>query len=326
MRRSLPYFSVSNDPAGSETSTSERSTEVNLNAIKNAVTSTAGRQVLKLQGTSPNLMFGAGVVGVLGTVVLASRATLRLEEVYDQADELKGAAVRALETDGYNESDQKHDHRVIKVRTAVSLVRLYAPAALCGTVSIGLLTGAHLTLNRRNAGLVAAYAAVDKAFKQYRQRVVADIGPDKDREYRFGSVEREVYSEGENGEPIVGRVKSFDPEAGPSMYARLFDSTNPNWNPTGEYNLFYIKAQQNYLNNLLQARGHVFLNEAYDALGLDRSSAGQVVGWLKKGGDGFIDFGVWDDNTMERLHSFVVGLEDTLLLDFNVDGPMHDRI
>ena len=58
---------------------------MNLNTIKTVITSKLGRQVLTVQKHSPALLFGAGVVGIVGTVVLASRATLKLEEVLEKA-------------------------------------------------------------------------------------------------------------------------------------------------------------------------------------------------------------------------------------------------
>jgi hypothetical protein len=86
----------------------------------------------------------------------------------------------------------------------------------------------------------------------------------------------------------------------------------------------FIRSQQNYANDLLNARGHVFLNEVYDMLGIERTSAGAVVGWVRGNGDNEIDFGVLND-----LHSgqrFINGDERSVLLDFNVDGVVYDLI
>jgi hypothetical protein len=88
-------------------------------------------------------------------------------------------------------------------------------------------------------------------------------------------------------------------------------------------NRLFVTCQQNYLNHVLQVRGHVFLNEAYDALGLERSTAGAVVGWVMgDNGDNYIDFGIFEAQNAR----FVNGSERSILLDFNVDGVIYDKI
>lgn len=308
---------------------------MNFKNIATKVTSTVGRQVLKAKKESPSIMFGAGVVGIVGTVVLASKATLELDSVLEassaRVDHIE-TAVGKEKTDGtkYTDSDRESDLRLNKIKTAGQIGRLYAPAAVLGVVSIGLLTGAHVALKNRNTALMAAYAAVDTAFKEYRARVIEDQGEDKDLEYRFGTAEREVYSEGKKGEPKVEYIKTYGDGAS-SMYSKLFDEFNKNWNPTPEFNLFFLRGQQNYLNDLLQVRGHVLLNDVYDALGMERTTPGMIVGWMKDAkergaGDGYIDFGIWSENSMERMHDFMVGNEQAILLDFNVDGVIYNNI
>jgi hypothetical protein len=100
------------------------------------------------------------------------------------------------------------------------------------------------------------------------------------------------------------------------------------WNPEPEYNLIFLQCQQNWANDQLRTRGHVFLNEVYDMLGLERSKAGAVVGWVftKDGStDNFIDFGVFNGET-QISRDFVNGHEGAILLDFNVDGVIYDKI
>jgi hypothetical protein len=114
----------------------------------------------------------------------------------------------------------------------------------------------------------------------------------------------------------------------PSIYARFFDPTSPSWSKEPEYNLIFLKCQQNYANDLLKSRGHVFLNEVYDMLGMERSKAGAVVGWLlSKNGDtdNFVNFGVFDGRE-QVARDFVNGREGAILLDFSVDGVIYDGI
>ena len=87
----------------------------------------------------------------------------------------------------------------------------------------------------------------------------------------------------------------------------------------------FLKQQQSYANDLLKSRGHLFLNEVYDLLGIQRTKAGNIVGWIydekNPVGDNFVDFGIYDINRPKN-RDFVNGYERTIILDFNVDGDI----
>src|SRR4051794_32749009 len=130
-----------------------------LEVIKNTVTSKAGRTILLGKKNSPAILFGAGVIGVIGTTVLACRATMKVEELLDDADK-KRLQIKTMVHQDYTTKDRNKDLRYLQVQTTVSVVRLYAPAALLGATSIAALTGSHIVLNRRNVALTAAYKVV----------------------------------------------------------------------------------------------------------------------------------------------------------------------
>lgn len=290
--------------------------------IPSGVSQTLGRQALKLDASSPKLLFGAGIAAMVGSTVLACRATLKLEEVLEEAHaELATAkGVRQTHEDQYSDGDLRKDTAIIYVRSVASVAKLYAPAIVVGSVGVACLTKSHNLLQERNAALMAAYTAVDKAFEKYRERVVAKYGEDEDRDFRYGAQEVEVVNE--KGK-VDTKVRVGDDT--PSMYARFFDQLSSSWSKEPEYNLVFLRCQQNYANDLLKTRGHIFLNEVYDLLGIERTKAGQVVGWvISEGGDNFIDFGIYDGN--EKVRDFVNGREGSILLDFNVDGVIYHMI
>jgi hypothetical protein len=303
---------------------------MSLSAIKSKVTSKVGRQILITQKHSPVLLFGIGVIGVGTTVVLACRATLKLEEVLGEAETIKEQIedAKALESKEYTEEDAKKDGVVNRTKTALKIGKLYAPAAVVGCITVGAFTGSHMILARRNAAITAAYVAVDKGFKQYRKNVVGELGLEKDREFRFGMIERELAVDTDEG-VAVKTVKAADGDAlkngdTAKIYGRFFDEYNMNWEKSRGKNAMFLRSCQNYANDLLNARGHVFLNEIYDMLGMERSKAGALVGWVKGNGDSYIDFGILDDLYMGQ--KFVNGDEPSIFLDFNVDGPIYDLI
>lgn len=295
--------------------------------VPNGLTRKVGRAALLAQKQSPHFLFGAGVVGVVATAVLASKATLKLdstltgiETTRDQIRNGVGTELKSGKT--YTEDDQRRDMIVHNTRSFLKIAKLYAPTAIVGVVSVGCLTGAHVVLNRRNVALTAAYAGLERAYQGYRERVREQYGEEQELALHHGTVEREMTVETTNGpkkhiQTIVDGTRS--------PYARFFDEVSKNWNPQPEYNLVFLRCQQQYANDLLKARGHIFLNEVYDMLGIERSKAGAVVGWLLDGnGDSFVDFGLYDDRPGSR--DFVNGREASILLDFNVDGVIYDKI
>lgn len=293
-------------------------------AIPAAVTTRVARTVLLGQKHSPTILFGAGIVGVVATTVSACRATLKLEDILEESTtkQLQASHVLADKTKDYSEKDYNKDLAILRTQTVFKIGKLYAPSIILGTLSVAALSGSHIVLSKRNAGLTAAYAAVDKAFSEYRERVVDEYGEEKDRELRHGVETVTVKQKGGDGKT---KVKTFKKS---SMYAKLFHEGNPNWDPHPEYNIMFLRGIQRQLNDKLWAQGHLFLNEAYDELGLGRTPAGSQVGWIKKSskGDGFIDFGIFTDEAQARLHDYITGREGEILVDFNVDGIIWDKI
>jgi hypothetical protein len=271
--------------------------------IPQGVTRSVGRTVLQTKANSPHIFFALGIAGVVTSGVLACRATLKLRETLD--------AIEA-DVDASEELKDPKDKAYVYVRAGLQLGKLYGPSIIVGAVSIAALSGSHIQLTRRNTALMAAYATLQKAFEEYRTRVEEQLGSEKEQELYLGAKD-----EGK------GKTKSVVP-GNWSPYARFFDEACAEWKRDPELNRLYIQCQQNYLTQLLLTRGHVFLNEAYDALGLDRTREGSVVGWVypSETGDNYISFG------MHRLQNanFLDGTEPNILLDFNVDGVIYNLI
>ena len=295
--------------------------------LPSAVTRAVGSTVLKTKANSPTILFVAGTVGVVTSGVLACRSTLRVESVLTEHNKTK-QDIKTVVHSNYTEKDRQHDMTLLYVQTAAKLCKLYGPPILLASVSIGMLTKSHNILSKRNAALTAAYTALEKGFKDYRRRVVDEFGEDKDREFRFGKETGTTLVEGTNG-PKKQKKTTFG-DGGGSIYSKIFDEYNKNWDVHPEYNVLFLRGQQNYLNDQLKYKGHVFLNDVYRALGFEDTTEGAVVGWIYEPedgeGDGFIDFGIWTDSQMNRMHEFLVGLEGGIMLDFNVDGPIYKKI
>ncbi len=300
--------------------------------VPKTVTRKIGRTVLTTKKNSPHIFFVGGVGAILVGTFLACRATLKLEETLDEIkldvesvkavnqskSEVKHYAdnreIRALE---YTENDHRKDLIYVYAKSAAKLGRLYGPAVIVGSAGISAVTGSHIQLTRRNTALTMTLAAVSKAFDDYRIRVQEEIGEERELAIHRATTDKEVSIDGKKE-----IVKVTDPN-GWSVYARWFDESSVNWQKDAELNRIFIQCQQNYANHLLQARGHVFLNEIYDSLGLERSQAGALVGWTLDGeGDGHIDFGLFEASNAMLVNNF----ERSCILDFNVDGVIYHKI
>jgi Family of unknown function (DUF6353) len=290
--------------------------------VPESVTRSVGRQLLKTQKNSPHILFAAGLVGIASSVVLACRATLKLEKA---ADEIKTdlQAVKILGEDAktnnvnYSRQDYGRDMLYVYGKSAIKVTKLYGPSVVVGTVGVVLLTGSHVQLSRRNQGLTIALAAVSKAFEEYRVRVQDEIGMDRELNIYRGIREEKI--EGQKELVAVTGLKD-----GPSPYSRVFDAENVNFKKSAEYNRLFVQTQEAYANHLLNARGHVFLNDVYDQLGFDRTSIGAIVGWVRNGeGDGYINFGLYEAVNTQPVHAFDLS---AIILDFNVDGIVYDLI
>ena len=290
-------------------------------ALPVALTRNFGRQTLILKKNSPHILFVAGVVGVVTSTVLACRATLKLsatlDEIHNDVKSVKTLKETSDKTGltAYSENEYAKDASYVYTKGTVKIVKLYAPAVLIGVGSIAMLTKSHLELTKRNTALMAAYAAVQEAFNNYRDRVREELGEEKELDLYHGA-KTEIHNKEE--------FKIVDPNK-MSPYARFFDEWSKEWRREPEVNQLFIQCQQNYANNLLIARGHLFLNEVYDMLGIERSGAGAVVGWFRNNdgsGDNYVDFNIYNAYNSR----FVNGGERSILLDFNVDGVIYDKL
>ena len=92
----------------------------------------------------------------------------------------------------------------------------------------------------------------------------------------------------------------------------------------------FLTNQQSHANDLLRANGYLFLNDVYEMLGFQKTRAGQQVGWIydpdnNSESDNYVDFGIYDVHK-KGSREFVNGYESAIILDFNVDGPIMNKV
>lgn len=303
----------------------------NKTEIMKSVNGMASKTVMKLKKHSPEIIVVAGIAGTVVSAVLACKATTKVAEILDETkgtlDTIhEGMETGAINGQEYTTEDGKKDTVVIYVQTGMKLAKLYAPAIILGTLSITSILASNNILRKRNVALGAAYAAIDKSFKEYRGRVIERFGEQVDTELKYGIKakkfeEIEVDPETGKEKKVKKTVMVADPNL-QSDYAVYFDSKSRNYETNPDYNRMFLKAQQAFANDKLQTRGHLFLNEVLDDLDLPRTPAGQIVGWTKDGPDGYVNFRIVEveRETEDGRH------EPALLLDFNVEGNIWEKM
>lgn len=303
----------------------------NKTEIMKSVNGVASKTVMKLKKHSPEILVVAGIAGTVVSAILACKATTKVAEILDETkgtlDTIhEGMETGAINGQEYTTEDGKKDTVVVYAQTGMKLAKLYGPAIILGTLSITSILASNNILRKRNVALGAAYAAIDKSFKEYRSRVIERFGEQVDTELKYGIKakkfeEIEVDPETGKEKKVKKTVMVADPNL-QSDYAVYFDSKSRNYETNPDYNRMFLKAQQAFANDKLQTRGHLFLNEVLDDLDLPRTPAGQIVGWTKDGPDGYVNFRIVEveRETEDGRH------EPALLLDFNVEGNIWEKM
>ena len=311
------------------------------NEIMKSVGLTFNKIGFQIQKKSPELLVAAGIAGVVVSAVMACKATIKASEVAEETketiDEIHEIEEQGVTRAGnaYSADDAKKDLTTTYLQTGVKYAKLYAPSVILGAASITCIVASHRVLKKRNIALAAAYTTLDKSFKEYRGRVMERFGEQVEKEIRYNikakEIKKTVVDETGKKEKVkevvdTPAVDGWDPSQY-SPYARRFDETHPNWTKNPEMNRFYLKARQAQANDMLKARGHLFLNEVYDMMGFPRTKAGAVVGWLydpkrPELGDSYVDFGMYEIQEGEDFESYV----KSYILDFNVVGDITNDI
>lgn len=308
-----------------------------LSKVSTSAAKFAGKAEFTIKKNSPEILLGAGIVGFVGTVVLACRATCRADEVLEfhrrkikDIEDAKEIADADPEGEmSYDIEIYRQDKAIRYLKTTGSLAKLYAPTVAVGALSLACILTSRNIMQKRYLGVVAAYNGLSAAFEEYRKRVRDEYGEGLDKHFRYGTTYEELPVYDENGKKTKEKEQVEKTETGMVMQTddscRFFDSSNPNWDKNPAFSMMWLRGQQNILNDILHTRGHVFLNEVYDALGFPHTPQGAVLGWIDGEGDNCIDFGLYDPNK-ENVRRFVNGVDNVIMLEFNHDGVIWDKI
>ena len=314
--------------------------------IPATLTRAANRAWLKTKKHSPELLLVGGIVAGGAAIFTACRARTKIDAVRattkasgGQIEECAeagkitvpdGNEIRTVE---YTEDDSKKDLFIVYCKAGWGFAKLYAPAIGLSALSLTCILASHGIIHKRNAALMSTVTAIGTEFDEYRGRVVERFGENLDRELKYNikakEVEETVIQEDGTETTVKKTIEVVEnPHEGYSKYARCFTDGCVGWTKDAEANLMFLRAQERYANDRLRARGHVMLNEVYESLGFNPTSAGALMGWVydPNNPDFKIDFGIYNIHIPAN-RNFVNGWERSIWLDFNVDTvPVYERL
>lgn len=292
-----------------------------------AITRTFGKIGLSVKKYSPELLLSLGLATSVGAVVMSIKQTKKLDKNLEEPRQ----NLELLHDNAgvFEKSEYRKELAVGYGKLTLAYGKTYWPVITTEIVSIGCVLASYKIIKSRNVALLAAYKALDESYRRYRARVRETYGDEVDYQFH-NDIKTETIGTGKKKEEVL----AYEP--GGSEYAKFFDASCKDWKDNAEYNYAFLTGQQQWANDLLKSRadkygtGHLFLNEVYDMLGIKHTQAGAVVGWVYPNGkDNYVDFGIYRNDPNDPTdpgRRFVNGLENTILLDFNVDGVIYDQI
>lgn len=276
-----------------------------------------GSVKLGAKRNAPELLLGLGLVTGTASIVLTGKASVKAKALTDGVQNKKLQLSGQFEVDCLTEEEFKNELRSVYIKYALDLAKEYAVPVSLYAATVASVFASYKIQKNRQIALSTALAACTTAYTTLlgKLKMGAEHGLTA-KEVIDGC---EVIQNGvdENGEPIY--EKSQGEPVNDSLYKVRFDNYSTCWEKDKFQNESTLRSEECWANDRLRLQGYLFLNDVYDRLGLPRTKAGQIVGWIKgSNGDGFVDFGIVDAETYADVR-FDYNAFD---LEFNVDGDI----
>lgn len=288
--------------------------------------------VARISKHAPTILSVTASAGVIATGYLAWKAGTRFEDVEGRDWDRRKECLRNADT--IPDEDVPKIERKNRILFILDTVRTVAPAAIVGAATITMIYFSNSISKKRLAAMGAAYATLQTAFDGYKRTMVEALGKEsvdkilKPKLPNVGKSAEEILSSDNKSDAanvsdaVVNSLKALSP------YARIIaEESSTCWDPNEDYTSQNLAAVQLWANRRLERKGHLFLNEVFDQLGLSRTREGAVVGWLKNGeGDNYVSFGDFDASIYRVPSDDYARVDSNFIVDFNVDGVIWDRI
>lgn len=207
---------------------------------------------------STTILTGIGVAGTVTTAVLTGRASIKATRLISaEEDRIERAYL------GNGEGAPKMSTKE-KVRYVWPL---YIPPIGVGGMTIGSIIMANRLSSKKAAALAAAYGLSERAFQEYRDKIVEKLGENKATQIRDEVAQDRVNRNPVNTREVIlagtGEVLFFD-----NLTGRYFQSTVEN-----------VKAAQNKVNEEVFHHMYASLTTFYEHVGLPGTAFSDDVGF-----------------------------------------------
>lgn len=203
---------------------------------------------------SPSILTAVGVAGTITTAYLSAKAALNARDVLIMDQRLRDMSEVVID-----EPDVK---KILKMTW-----KCYIPPVLSGAATITAIVFANHIGSKRTVAMTAAYTISEKAYTEYKDKVVEKIGENKERAIRDEIAQDRITRQPVSSSEVLiagnGEVMCFDAYTG--RYFKCDVET--------------IKKAQNDTNYQVLHDGYASLNDFYIRVGLPGTSSGEEVGW-----------------------------------------------
>jgi hypothetical protein len=209
------------------------------------------RETLKtIKDNSPAILTAVGVSGVISTAYLTGRATFKAAYIIRDYEGKFSMAANPRE----------------RFKERAKLVwKLYIPPAISGVSTILSIVSATRISSRKAAVITTAYSLSERAFSEYRDKVIEKFGEGKERALRDDIAQDRVNNNPPKELIVAGSGTVLCHEA---LTGRFFMSDHET-----------LRQAQNTLNAKILAHNYAYLDDFYDLIGLPYTSVSNSLGW-----------------------------------------------
>lgn len=214
-----------------------------------------------LKDNSPSILSAVAAAGVVGTAILAIKATpLALEALREARND------KVVEPVTINNHEDTQELTVKEVVAATW--RIYIPTVIVGAATCACIFGSSSISNRKNAAMLGAYTLVDTAFREYKDKVIEQIGAPKEDKVRDAVAAERIENNPVSAATVIV-TGSGDQLCHDAVSGRYFRSDIEK----------IRKAENEFNSQVLGGDMWGSLNDFYTLLGLEHLAIGEVLGW-----------------------------------------------